>query len=274
MTAKEYEFIIYEKKDGVAKIVFNNPRKMNAMGAVMLIELREALLDAGSDDNVRVIVLTGAGDRAFSSGQDLSGGGMVREGETPPAYTPMSSYNYLRNVCYEAHRLMERMEKPIIAAVSGYCIAGGLEFALACDFIVASENAVFAQTEVSLGILPGSGGIVRLIKAIPSRKARELIYTGARISAKEAEQLGLVNRVVPQGELDNAVKEIADKICKLAPVAVKMAKLVGNVALESPDIDSALAMERVACCFNSTTDDSREGSKAFIEKRPPVFRGH
>jgi len=274
MSEKGYEFLIYEKKDGVARIFFNNPKKLNAMGIPMLTELRDALLDAESDDGVKVMVLSGAGDRSFSVGQDLSpAGGRGQSAESAPISRPIGTYNYLRNVCYETHRLMERMEKPIIAAVNGYCFAGGLEFALACDFMIASENAAFGILEVGLGILPGSGGIVRFSRAISSRKAKELLYTAGRITAKEAEAMGLVNKVVPQGQLESAVKEITDSICAKSLLAIRLAKMVANYSLETPDIDSALALERTACSLIQASEDSTEGARAFMEKRPPVFKG-
>lgn len=266
MGNKECQYIIYEKKDGVGKITFNNPKRHNAMSAEMLAELREVLLDAEKDDSIRVLVLTGAGDKAFSAGQDFS---MPFEG----AGTGIGTYNYLRNVAYEAHRLMERMEKPIIAAVNGYCFAGGLEFALACDFMIASENASFGILEVGLGILPGSGGIVRFSRAMPIRKAKELLLTAGRISAKEAETLGLVNRVVPQDKLEDTIKEITDNICSKSPIAIRLAKMVFNYSLETPDIDSALALERAAGGLVASTEDAKEGPIAFMQKRPPVFKG-
>lgn len=266
MSNKEYTYIIYEKKDGVGKIFFNNPKKLNAMQAQMLSELLDVLRDAERDDSIKVLVLTGAGDRAFSVGQDLSG---VSAGEE----SPIELYKYLRNTAYEVHRLMERMEKPIIAMVNGYCFAGGLEFAMACDFIIASENATLGITEVGLGLIPGSGGIVRFSRAMPVRKAKELLYTATRLTAREAEAIGLVNRVVPQGELENAVKEITDKICGTSPIAIRLAKMVINHSLETPGLDSALALERTACSLNSASEDSKEGPTAFMEKRPPVFKG-
>lgn len=265
MSKQAYKWIIYEKKNGAAKIVLNNPEKLNALTEAMILEMRDALLDAARDDGIRVIVLTGAGERAFCSGQDLS--------TIKGASTPMEMYKYLRDVAFETHRLMERMEKPVIASVNGYCIAGGLEFALACDFIIASEDAIFGITEVSLGIIPGSGGIVRFIKAISARKAKEMLYTGARISAKEAEALGLVNRVVPQSKLDDTIKEITDSIVNKSPLALRLAKMTIHHALETPDIDSALALERTAASLILSTEDSREGAAAFLEKRKPIFRG-
>lgn len=265
MAKQSYKGIIYEKNDGVAKITLNNPQKFNALTEEMILEMRDALLDAQRDDAVKVIVVTGAGDRAFCAGQDLS--------TIKGASSPMDTYRYLKESAYETHRLMERIEKPIIARVNGHCIAGGLEFALACDFIIASENASFAITEVSLGILPGSGGIVRFIRAIPVRKAREMLYTGARMSAKEAEVLGLVNRVVSQAELDNALKEITDSITSKSPLALRLAKMTINHAWETPDIDSALALERTAASLILSTEDSREGAAAFLERRKPAFKG-
>ncbi len=265
MSEKQYKYVIYEKKGHIARIVFNNPERRNAMSAQMLTELRECLLDSQSDSEIRVIILTGAGDKSFSSGQDFT---LPFEG----VGTSVGTYNYLRNVCYESHRLMERMEKPIIAAVNGYCYAGGLEYALACDFIVASENAMFGITEVGLGILPGSGGIVRFARAMPVRKAKELLLTAGRISAREALEIGLVNKVVPFAELEKTVMEIAEKIAVESPVAVRMAKMVFNNCLEIADIDAALALERSAGSLVAGTEDALEGPVAFMQKRPPVWK--
>ncbi|MGA2158630.1 MAG: enoyl-CoA hydratase/isomerase family protein [Dehalococcoidia bacterium] len=266
MSTNQYEFIIYEKQDGVGKIVFNNPARHNAMSAKMLTELKDVLLEAQFDKSIKVLVLTGAGDKAFSSGQDFA---LPFE----DMGTSIGTYNYLRNVCYESHRLMERMEKPIIAAVNGHCFAGGFEFALACDFIIASENANFGMLEVGLGILPGSGGIVRLCKALPARKAKELLLTARRFSAREAEAMGIVNRVVPQGKLAETIKEITDSICQKSPLAIRLAKMVANASIETSDIDVALALERSAGALVSGSEDAREGPTAFLEKRPPVFKG-
>jgi enoyl-CoA hydratase len=167
---------------------------------------------------------------------------------------------------------MERMEKPIIAAVNGYCYAGGLEYALACDFIIASENAMFGITEVGLGILPGSGGIVRFARAMPVRRAKELLLTAGRITSSEAFELGLVNKVVPFSELEKTVMEIARKIAVESPVAVRMAKMVFNNCMEIADIDAALALERSAGSLVAGTEDAMEGPIAFMEKRQPVWK--
>ena len=236
------------------------------MSAQMLSELLECLLDSQSDSQVRVIILTGVGDKAFSAGQDFA---LPFEG----VGTSVGTYNYLRNIAYESHRLMERMEKPIIAAVNGFCYAGGLEYALACDFIIASDNATFGITEVGLGILPGSGGIVRYAKAMPTRRAKELLLTAGRITAQEAHELGLVNKVVPFSDLERTVTDIAEKIANESPFAVRMAKMVFNNCLEIADIDAALALERSACSMVSGTEDAMEGPRAFLEKRQPVWKG-
>ena len=266
MADKEYKYILYTKNDHIAKIVFNNPERRNAMSAQMLSELYECLLDSQADKEVRVLILTGSGDKSFSAGQDFA---LPFEG----AGTVVGNYNYLRNVCYESHRLMERMEKPIIAAVNGFCFAGGLEYALACDFIIASDNAQFGITEVGLGILPGSGGIVRFCRAMPVRKAKELLLTAGRISAQEAMQYGLVNKVVPFKDLEETVMAIARKIAGESPFAVRLAKMVFNNNLEISDIDAALALERSAGCMIAGTEDAMEGPMAFMEKRAPVWKG-
>ena len=266
MTEKLYKYIIYEKKDHIAKIVFNNLQRRNAMSEEMLSALLECLLNAQADKDVRVIILTGAGDQSFSSGQDFA---LPFEG----VGTATGTYNWLRNICYESHRLMERMEKPIIAAVKGYCLAGGMEYALACDFIIAADNAIFGITEIGLGIFPGSGGIVRYSKAMPIRKAKELILTASRISAQEALQLGLVNQVVPLKEMDNVVMGIAKKLANQSPFALRMAKMVCNASAEITDVDSALALERTVCSMISTTEDAKEGPTAFMEKRAPKWTG-
>jgi enoyl-CoA hydratase/carnithine racemase len=266
MSEKSYRYILYEKNGHISKIVFNNPERRNAMSAQMLSELYECLLDSQTDKEIMVIILTGAGDKAFSSGQDFA---LPFEG----AGTSTGTYNYLRNVCYESHRLMERMEKPIIAAVNGFCYAGGMEYALACDFIIASDNAMFGITEVGLGILPGSGGIVRYARSMPVRKAKELLLTAARLTAQEAYEIGLVNKVVPFSKLEETVMAIAEKIASQSPFAVRMAKMVFNSCLEISDIDAALALERSACSMVAGTEDAMEGPIAFMEKRPPVWKG-
>jgi enoyl-CoA hydratase len=167
---------------------------------------------------------------------------------------------------------MERIEKPIVAAVNGYCFAGGLEMALACDFIIAADNASFGLAEITIGVLPGWGGLTRLPRAIPVRKAKEMIYTGEPISAQEAEKVGLVNRVVPKPQLYEVVNEIAKKLANKSSLALRMAKKAMNYGLEVSSMDAALFVERGAACIVSAGEDSQEGIRAFLEKRPPKFK--
>ncbi|MBW1679627.1 MAG: enoyl-CoA hydratase/isomerase family protein [Deltaproteobacteria bacterium] len=261
MSAKQYERLLYEKKDGVAKISFNNPNKYNAIDWKMAEELQEAFSDVDKDDDVRVVVLTGVGDRAFCTGADLS----VFE-----TLSAVGGYIWLTSCGYE---LIRRIEKPIIARVSGYCLAGGLEYALACDFIIASEDATFGVPEINSAIIPSGGGTIRLPRAIPSRKAKELLFTGERISAKEAERLGLVNRVVPGDKLDEVLGEIVEKIKSKSPFALKIAKKVIDRGLEVPNIEAALTMELLGGSVLLSSEDCKEGVTAFKEKRKAVFKG-
>jgi enoyl-CoA hydratase len=265
MGDKRYEHILYEKKDRIATITFNRPKVFNAINVEMAEELKDALSDFKDDEETKVGILTGSGEKAFCSGGDIS---MFSEKLT----NTMAVYKWLRTG-EDIHRLlMERIEKPIIAAVNGSCFAGGLEMALACDFIIASDNASFGLAEITIGVLPGWGGLTRLPRAIPVRKAKEMIYTGEPISAQEAEKIGLVNRVVPKSQLYEVVNEIAKKLANKSPLALKMAKRAMNYGLEVSSMDAALFVERGAVCIVSAGEDSQEGIKAFLEKRPPKFK--
>ncbi|MGD0627118.1 MAG: enoyl-CoA hydratase/isomerase family protein [Thermodesulfobacteriota bacterium] len=265
MGDKSYECILYEKKDGIATITFNRPKALNAINIEMAEELKDALSDFKDDEETKVGILTGAGEKAFCSGGDIS---MFSEKLT----NTTAVYEWLRTG-EDIHRLlMERIEKPIIAAVNGYCFAGGLEMALACDFIIASDNAKFGLAEITIGVLPGWGGMTRLPRAIPVRKAKEMIYTGEPISAQEAEKIGLVNRVVPKSQLYDVVIEIAKKLAAKSSLALRIAKKTLNHGLEVSSMDAALFLERGATCIVSAGEDSQEGIRAFLEKRPPKFK--
>ena len=260
-----YEYILYEKKDRIATITFNRPKALNAINIEMAEELKDALSNFKDDEETKVGILTGSGEKAFCSGGDIS---MFSEKLT----NTTAVYKWLRTG-EDIHRLlMERIEKPIIAAVNGYCFAGGLEMALACDFIIASDNASFGLPEITIGVLPGWGGMTRLPRAIPMRKAKEMIYTGEPISAQEAEKIGLVNRVVPKIQLSNVVIEIAKKLAVKSSLALRMAKKTLNHGLEVSSMDAALFLERGATCIVSAGEDSQEGIHAFLEKRPPKFK--
>jgi enoyl-CoA hydratase len=261
---KEYEFIIYEVRDRVGWITLNDPKKHNALNKIMQLEIKSALLEAEKDEKVRVIVFCGSGERSFCVGADIH----VFSG-----INSLKGYKLMRDIGYEIHRLMERIEKPIIAAVNGYCMAGGLELALACDLILATEDSIFSAPEINLGIIPGWGGTVRLPRAVPVRKAKEWIMTGDQFSAEEAHQLGLINRIASKSQFRQAVEDLANKLASKSSNALRMAKMSINCSLESADIDAALAIERGAISVLFGTEDCQEGVQAFLEKRKPNFTG-
>lgn len=262
MEKKQYTHIIYEKKGRVATITLNRPKVLNALNAALTAELDDALTDAERDDDIAVIVITGAGDRAFCAGADVS---------EIQALSPMAARE-LSLKLHEYTRHMERIRKPIIARINGFCLGGGQELAMACDFRIASDKARFGQPEVNLGIIPGAGGTQRLTRLVGRTKAMEIAMTGDMFDAREAYALGLLNKVVPAEELDKAVDELVQKLLSKSSVVLGIIKLAINKGIEM-DLDRALYYE--AECFSSarTTEDSKEGLAAFVEKRPPRFRG-
>ncbi len=262
MTQKEYANIIYEKKGKVATITLNKPKVRNALSLALLAEMHDALQDAESDKDICVIVITGAGDRAFASGADIS---------DIEGLSPTGARDYSLSI-QERTRYMESIRKPIIAKINGFCLGGGQEIAMACDFRIASDKARFGQPEVNLGVIPGAGGTQRLTRLVGKTKAMEIAMLGEQIDASEAYRLGLVNKVVPADELDKAVDEFTQKLLSKSSVILGTIKLAINKGIEM-DLDRALYYE--AECFSSAlaTEDSKEGLKAFLEKRPPEFKG-
>ena len=261
---KDFQYLIYENDGGVTTITLNDPKKLNALNLSMQTELLEALRRGRDDEDTMIIIITGAGEKAFCVGADI---------EVFEDISSIKGYRLMRDKGYEVHRHMELMEKPIIAAINGYCLAGGLEVALACDFIFAVEEAQFGAPEINLGIIPGWGGCVRLARALGSRKAKELIMTGKRLSATEAKSLGLINRVLPRDMLMTATREFALELAGKSLNALKMAKMVVNLSLETGDMDAALAIERGAISVLFGTEDCAEGVAAFLERRAPRFKG-
>jgi len=258
----EFKSIIYEKADGIAKITFNKPDKLNAADIAFLTELLSALEDAERDENVKVVIITGSG-RAFSAGMDLS---MFKEGVR--AY----DFSKIMELGHKVTRFIENMSKPVIAAVNGYALGGGCEIALACDLTIAADTASFGQPEINLAFYPSWGGTQRLTRLIGYKKAKELILLGDRISAEEAYRLGIVNAVVPADKLMEKAMEYAKKLASKSPIALKVAKRLVNSALET-NLEAGLRMEVMQSALFPATDDFNEGLKAFFEKRQPEFKG-
>ncbi len=257
------EDIKVTKKERVATIMIDRPKVMNAIRYHTMLEIKDALDDIEADDAVRVVVLTGAGDRAFVSGGDITI--MARDAGYVET---LSEVPKGQAICSE----IESFPKPVIARINGIALGGGTELAMCCDLRIASDTAVMGQPEIKLGIIPGYGGTQRLPRLIGMTKAKELVLLGDHIPADEAYQLGLVNRVVPPADLDVAVEKVANRLSRMPPVALHMAKVAMNNGIQA-DLKTALDME--ARCFSLTfgTADRTEGMKAFLEKRAPEFKG-
>jgi enoyl-CoA hydratase len=258
----EFKFIIYEKSGGVATLTLNRPEALNAFSKDVAEEVFLALEDVRNDENVRVLILTGAGEKAFSTGADIKA--MV--GMTALKARELSLMG--EKLCLA----LENLEKPVIAAINGYALGGGLEVAMSCDLRIASENARMGQTEINIGLIPGWGGTQRLTRLVGRTKAKELVFTGKMIDAKTAEQLDLVNMVVPADKFREMVRQFASELATKAPVALKVAKAVINKGADI-SLDSALALEREGFGVVASSEDLKEGVSAFAEKRKPAFKG-
>ena len=257
----EYQNIQIEKDGHIAILTLNRPEVRNALDPRTWAEIRGAVREFRFDREVRVVIITGAGGKAFASGADIRS---LRERET---------LEVLKSEAQEALSDIENLEKPVIAAIDGFALGGGCELALACDIRIATARSKLGQPEVNLGIIPGAGGTQRLQRIVGPGKAKELIFTGDIISAREAGEIGLVNKVVDQPEdLLPAVKEMAGKIIAKGPVAVSLAKVAINVGANT-DINSGLQFEKFAQTIAFSTGDRIEGTTAFLEKRSAEFKG-
>ena len=249
--------VIFEKRGPMAYVTINRPERLNACDFETYARLTDIWTEFRDDAALRVAIFTGSGDRAFCAGSDIKS-------------------NYVEKIDREGARtpypVMLELTKPIIAAINGHANGGGLEQALACDIRVAAEHAQFGLGEVRLGWLPGGGGTQRLPRLIPLGRALQMLYTGNRIDAKEALRLGLIDHMVPMGQLMAKCEAIAGEICKSAPLAVQAIKRAALRGLDMPFADG-LKLEREF--FNSLqkTEDAREGARAFAEKRPPQWKG-
>ena len=254
--------LLIDIKDQIATITINRPKSLNAVTEDIFNELEVMIENLEKDDEVAVVILTGAGEKAF-----VAGGDITKMVEATPEWA--------RDFALLAQRVLNKIEgstKPVIAAINGYALGGGCELAMACDIRIASESALFGQPEVKLGIIPGFAGTQRLSRLVGKGKAKEIIFTGEMLNATEAHRIGLVNQVVPQGDLLEKCREMASFIAQRSRTGVRLSKEAIDNGLE---MDFARAeryeADLFALCFAGV--DQKEGMKAFVEKRPPEFKG-
>jgi len=266
---EEFKFIKMEKiDDNIMKVIMYRPERLNALNPTMRRELKRAFEILREDPNTRVVILTGTktseGKYVFSSGDDLYDSGIKFPIEIPQAWNAILETHEIYNMIYN-------FDKPVIAMVDGYCLGGGLELALACDIIVASEEAVFGMPEERLGIIPSWGGTQRLAERVGKSKAKLLIFTSRYISGKEAGEMGLADIVVPREKLEETVIALAREIAEKSPLITRLAKVCINRSIRG--LDTGLSMELLAATLQFKTEDFNEAVKAFFEKRKPVFKG-
>jgi enoyl-CoA hydratase len=257
-----FENIIFDVAQGIATITFNRPNALNALSGKLLDELSAALDEIEADEAIRVLILTGAGEKSFVAGADI---------------TELATFNTLQAKLFsrKGQTIIGRMQElaiPVIAAVNGFALGGGSEMALACDFIYASENAMFGLPEITLGIIPGFGGTQRLPRLVGSSRAKEMIFTGQMIPAAEAEKIGLVNRVLPLETLMEETLKTARAIAAKGKVSLRAAKQAINSGL-NVDLATGCQIEVDAFAICMASEDGREGTRAFLEKRKADFKG-
>jgi enoyl-CoA hydratase len=253
--------IVIRKEDHIGWLTINRPEKRNALDMPTWNEIIAAIREFRNDDDVRVVIVTGEGGKVFASGADI--------GEL----NQRSALDTLKGVVHGNLLEIENLEKPVIAAIDGFALGGGCELAMACDVRIATKRSQLGQPEVNLGIIPGAGGTQRLQRLVGIGKAKELIFTGDFISAQEAKEIGLINKVVDTPEdLMSSAKEMAQKIIGKGPVAISLAKLSINLGANT-DINTGLLFEKLAQTIAFSTEDRIEGTSAFLEKRNPSFKG-
>jgi len=259
----DYQNLMLEKDGNIAVITLNRPEVRNALNPPMWDEIREAIRDCDLDKDVRVVIITGAGGIAFASGADIR---ILKDFDTREVLEfEVLIQGSLNNV--------ENLDKPVIAAIDGFALGGGCELALACDIRIATSRSKLGFPEVNLGLIPGAGGTQRLQRLVGIGKAKELIFTSDIISAQEAKEIGMLNKVVEKTEdLLPAAIEMAQKIMAKGPMAVSLAKAAINMGANT-DINSGLLIEKFASTIAFSTEDRYEGTTAFIEKRKPNFKG-
>ena len=255
------DYVRVEREDGVAVLTIDRQEKLNALDPQVTEEIGQALLELEAE-GPRAIIVTGAGERSFVAGADISAMSVM---------SPLEAKRF-SEIGHAAMALLDRSPVPTIAAVNGYALGGGCEVAIACDVRIAAENATFGFPEVSLGILPGMGGTQRLPRLVGPAFAKELIFTGRRIGAREAREIGLVNRVVPAEEFDATVDEWAGKLASKSPAIMRLGKEAMARQLDMPFVE-ALDYLRAQLSLALSTEDIVEGVTAFFEKREPVWKG-
>jgi enoyl-CoA hydratase len=254
-----YTSILSERHARVGLISFNRPEALNALNRQLMSELINELGVFDADETIGAVVITGS-ERAFAVGADIK------------EMAGASAVDMQNNGFIELFDAVSRIKKPLIAAVSGFALGGGCELALSCDMIIASETARFGQPEVNLGVIPGAGGTQRLTRAVGKALAMEMVLNNRMLSAAEAQQLGLVNRVLPVDQYLKSAIALATEIATHAPLAVRLAKEAVNQALEG-SLSAGLAHERRLFCMLFATEDQKEGMQAFLEKRKPEWKG-
>ena len=257
-----YENIMFQVEEGIATITFNRPKALNALNGALLEEFDAALDEIDANEDIRVLVLTGAGEKSFVAGADIS---------EIAAFNTLQAKIFSRKGQLIINRLQE-LSIPVIAAVNGFALGGGSEIALACDFIYASENAMFGLPEISLGIIPGFGGTQRLARAVGPGIAREMIFTGRMIPAERAAEIGMVNKVCTAETLMDEVLKTAGVIASKGRVSLRAAKQAIGSGLNT-DLATGLKIEVDAFALCMASADAKEGTSAFLEKRKAVFNG-
>ena len=253
---------ILERENSIAIVTVNRPDKRNALNRDVRRELRAILEEVKADPSIKVLVITGAGDKAFIAGSDI---------EQLKEMSPLDLDRFAATLGQQLYTDIENLDIPVIAMINGFALGGGLELALACDMRIAAEGARLGQPEILLGIIPAGGGTQRLTRLVGAAQAKEMIYTGDMIDATEAARIGLVNKMVPAEELRSTVMELARKIAAKSGVAVKLAKKAINKGANGP-LELGLAYEVALECLAFTSEDHAEGLGAFLEKRSPQFK--
>ncbi len=258
----EYKNIIFQIEEQIATITFNRPKVLNALNEASLKEFSHAIDKVAEDEDIRVLILTGAGDKSFVAGADI---------------TEFLKFNALKAKIFSemGHGIVSKLQElsiPVIGAVNGFALGGGCEVVIACDFIYASENAMFGLPEINLGIIPGFGGTQRLPRLVGKNRAKEMIFTGKMISAAEAQAMGLVNKVCVQDQLMDEVLNVAKIIVSKGKISLRAAKQAINTGMDV-DLKTGCRVEIDAFAICLASPDAKEGTQAFLEKRAPDFKG-